>query len=361
MKRNIKMWYIALIVVLITGCEATRNDNKTNNNEPTINELCVVSYNLENLFDYTDDPENNGDDEYLPTDKKEWDAEKYQTKLNNLSEVIRAIDSVDLPEIIGVCEIENRKVLEDLIATDILKNAGYGISHEESPDPRGIDVALIYKKSHFKYLKHEPIKVISKDGKTYPTRYILYTQGTINNDTFHIFVNHWSSRRGGEEDSEHKRIAAAKTLRNYIDENILNSNPDANIIIMGDMNDEPQNESLSETLNAKNNNPPEEGELYNVMYELDLVDIGSYSYKNKWIMLDNIIISPNLLNSEKGFICKDAVGTVFYDERFLYYNSKADEYIPSKTYGGDKYYGGYSDHLPVYMFLINQTAKNNHE
>jgi len=343
MKKNINLF---LILILLLGCFAGKNDPNAK-----VKKLYVVSYNVENLFDYTDDPANTGDDDFLPTSEKKWDSEKYTKKLANLSSVICAIDSVNLPVFVGLYELENQKVIEDLIQTEKLKRGNYGIVHEESPDKRGIDVGFIYQKDVFQYISHKVVPLIIESDSNFESRDILYVEGLLGKDTLHVIVNHWPSRRGGQEESEPKRIAAAQILRSTVDL-ILTKNPNANIIIMGDMNDEPQNKSLSETLNAKNNNPPTSNtELFNLMYSYDLNNQGSYSYKGEWDMIDNIIISKNLITKKSGWKYQQSSAKIFDDKRFMFYNSKIDQYTPSKTYGGDTYFGGYSDHLPIYMIL----------
>lgn len=338
--------FTCLILILFSSCFINKKSTKCDKESFT-----VISYNVENLFDYEDDILNTGDDEFLPTASKQWTKERYEKKINDLAKVLYSIDSIDLPEIAAVFEVENRRVLEDLINTDYLKSGNYGIAHEDSPDGRGIDVALIYKKEKFNYILHKTLKIELENDTTFATRDILYVKGNNGNDTFHIFVNHWPSRRGGQAESEHKRVYAASVLRNFIDE-IFKNEPNANIIIMGDMNDEPQNKSLSETLNAKNNNPlTSSSELYNLMYDKDLNKEGTFSYNGEWNMLDNMIISKNLLTKEDGFKADYTSGTIFKADFLLYYNTKIDQKTPSKTFGGDNYFGGYSDHLPIYMTL----------
>jgi predicted extracellular nuclease len=339
-----KLLLISFVTLLLSGCFTNKKVTKNKDNFIT-----VVSYNVENLYDYDDDLRNSGDDDFLPTSAKQWTKERYEKKVADLAKVIYSIDSINLPALVGLSEVENKKVVIDLANNEKLKSGNYYIVHEESPDERGIDVAFMYKQDIFKYIKHQTIELNFKEDTTDKTRDILYIKGLIENDTFHVFVNHWSSRSGGQEESEFKRIAAASLLRNFID-SIFIIEPLANIIIMGDMNDEPQNTSLDITLNAKNNKLPKSNtELFNMMFDKDLINQGSYSYKGDWNMIDNLVVSKNLLEKKSGYKVDYTAGEVFNADFILYYNTKIDEKTPNKTYGGDNYYGGYSDHLPIYM------------
>ncbi|UCG28258.1 MAG: hypothetical protein JSV24_02540, partial [Bacteroidales bacterium] len=213
-------------------------------------EFLIVFYNVENLFDTENDPAIL-DDEFTPDSEKMWDAERYEKKLDDIAEVLGSIRKRDLPEIIGLCEVENRKVLEDLINAKKLRREEFGIVHQDSPDARGIDVALLYRKERFKILAQKVLPV-DFPFDTIRTRDILYVKGeTGDPETFHVFVNHWSSRTEGDKTTERRRIYAAVSLRKSVD-SILNFEPDAKIIIMGDFNDEPTNMSLHTVLNAGN-------------------------------------------------------------------------------------------------------------
>ena len=312
----------------------------------------VAFYNVENLFDTKDDPDTD-DDEFTPEGSKKWDSEKYLKKLKDLSTVFHSINSRELPEIIGLCEVENKKVLEDLVTTGKLNKGNYGIVHEDSKDKRGIDVALLYRKEEFQYLTHRSIPVHFKYDTTSRLRNILYVKGkTGNKETFHLLVNHWKSRSEGQQVTEPKRIYAAVALRKVVD-SIFNFEPEAKIIIMGDFNDEPTNMSLHSILQAnnkqKNANPRE---LYNLMYNNhNLNNIGSYSYKGNWNMLDQIIVSQKVINDKKNYHCDYLSGNIYQDEWMMYDNPKVGMLTPNKTYGGDMYFGGVSDHLPVFVVL----------
>jgi len=300
----------------------------------------IVSFNVENLFDTIDDPHKN-DNVFLPEGKKKWNTYKYQKKLNDLANSISSINTNELPEIVGLCEVENKKVVEDLIAQSSLKKGKYSVVHEESPDVRGIDNALIYRSSKFKYLLHKAIKINLPDKKD-KTRNILYVKGIADKtDTLHIFVNHWSSRIGGMEESEIKRVYAALTLRREVD-SIFRINHNAKIVILGDLNDEPTNKSIFTILQANNKRKNQEPlELYNLMYDIhNNGNVGSYNYRGTWNMLDNLIVSQDFFSVTSGFKLKYDSGKIF----------NTDSLKESKK----KDYSGLSDHFPVYMILTKQ-------
>ena len=320
---------------------------------PTDKMFTVVFYNVENLFDTENDPDTE-DDEFTPEGNKKWDSEKYLKKLKDLSTVFNSINSRELPEVIGLCEVENKKVLEEMITTGKLKKGNYEIVHEDSEDKRGIDVALLYRKDEFQYLSHRSIPVHFKFDTASQGRNILYVKGkTGKNEIFHFFVNHWKSRSEGQQVTEPKRIYSAVTLRKVVD-SIFNFEPEAKIIIMGDFNDEPTNMSLHSILQANNKQKnANTRELYNLMYNNhNLNNIGTYSYKGNWNMLDQIIVSQKVINDKKNYHCNFTSGTIYQDKWMMYDNPKVGKLTPNKTYGGDMYFGGVSDHLPVFVVLM---------
>jgi predicted extracellular nuclease len=315
------------------------------------NPFTIMSYNVENLFDTIDTP-GFDDIEFTPSSKKQWNSEKYNKKISDLSKVIAAIGNGKLPEVIGLVEVENQKVLEDLISTTALKPGGYGIVHEESPDARGIDVALLYRKDRFKYEGHVKIPVSFPFDSTETTRDILYVYGKAPDGMdIHFFVNHWSSRNGGEKETEPKRMYCAVALRRSVDL-LLSRDANARIVIMGDFNDEPTNRSIMSVLQASNKRKNiSVGEFYNLMYDKhNLTPEGTYFYRGNWNMLDQIMISPTLLNAGGGYKLKYDSGQIFREDWILF-KAKNGEISPNRTYGGDNYYGGISDHLPVFVVL----------
>ncbi len=311
----------------------------------------VAFYNVENLFDTINDPLKN-DDDFTPDGKLMWNSNRYLSKTINTSKVIMAIGNGEAPAIMGLCEVENRDVLEYMIRITPLSKMKYAVVHEESPDNRGIDVAMLYRKDLFKPIEHKAITVDLKPD-TFKTRDILYVKGILDEeDTLHVFVNHWPSRIGGEGQSEFKRINAAKTLRKEVD-NIMKNDSTAKIIIMGDFNDYPNNKSLEEVLLAKKDTSEiQSGELFNMLYLKHMKGEGTHYYDNHWGMLDQIIISKSLVKCEKKRVCTlPGRADVFNPDWILFFNKDGIK-IPNRTYIGNSYKGGYSDHLPVYMYLF---------
>ena len=313
----------------------------------------VMFYNVENLFDISDHPDKT-DEEFTPGSEKAWDEKKYGKKLEDIAAVIQAVDKKDLPEIIGLCEVENQKVLRDLVEINLLRRGEYDIVHYESADLRGIDCALLYRKEKFKVISSRPIPVTFPFDSTETTRDILYVEGrTSDREKLHLFVNHWSSRRDGERQTEPKRIFCAVTLRKEVDA-VLNREPGAKIIIMGDFNDEPTNRSVFEILLANNKRKNAgERELYNLMYDLhNTGNEGTYNYQGKWNMMDQIIISRSVLRDQQGWHTGYDEARILKEKFMLYHNEESQQYVPNKTYGGPTYYGGISDHFPVYVTLV---------
>lgn len=330
---------IPLLFMLLHSCsEEKRKERRT---------ITVVFYNVENLFDLVNEPVKK-DEEFTPEGEKKWNGQRYAKKLNDLARVIASVNEVELPEIVGLSEVENKKVLEDLVSAGKLKDGNYSIVHYESPDFRGIDCALIYRPAEFKVTKHFPVRVRFQDEPDYKTRDILYVKGhTKNRESLHLFVNHWPSRIGGTEKTEPDRVQVASVLKQKTD-SIFDTDKNAKIIIMGDMNDEPANKSLVETLGAKT---PENAEsrFTNLMFPAYTEGKGSYNYRGNWNMLDNLIVSESLLD-KKGFRVTSNRGFVFHEE-WMEYKNRNGEITPNKTYGGPNYYGGVSDHFPVWFTM----------
>ncbi len=315
-------------------------------------EVCIGFYNLENLFDTIDNPLTN-DDEFTPGSDKQYTPERYQAKLNNMATVIDSMgrnQGFSAPDILGVCEVENRQVVEDLINTPRLKPHHYQLIHHDSPDKRGIDVALIYKKGSFKILNEKTYTLKIEGKEDFYTRDQLLLSGKIKNEVTHIIINHWPSRYGGEESSRPLRVAAAGLTRHIID-SLQTLDANARIIIMGDLNDDPENESVKNTLKAVyascSIDPPM---LYNPLGTIHNPDsIGSLCYRGKWNMFDQIILSPPYLkDTPKSYKFKEAH---IYNPWFI--REKEGKYrgYPLRTYVGSRYFGGYSDHFPVFIIL----------
>jgi len=301
-------------------------------------------YNLENLFDTIDDP-NTLDDDFTPTGFKKWSMKRYKRKLYKLAKTISEIgdkSTKNPPVLLGIAEVENENVVKDLINAEPLRNIDYGYVHYDSPDERGIDTALIYRKSNFEVLYSEPITlmIFEKDGKRDTTRDILYVKGKLNEEEVHIFVNHWPSRRDGSEETSDKRVKAAETIKKYM-EKIDAQTDDPNYIVMGDFNDGPDSESIKSLMEC--------GHLYNPMEKLLSPERGSANYKKTWMLFDQIMVSHNLLNYEKG--THSFAHANIFDKGFLREFKGKFKGSPYRTYAGRKYIGGYSDHFPVYIQL----------
>ncbi len=320
--------------------------------------LLVMSYNVENLFDTIDNP-HKVDNEFLPNGKKQWNTVRYQEKLEHLAQVISSVDEKKLPEIVGLIEVESKMALEDLTKEKALKKAGYQIIHHESPDFRGIDVALLYNPKKIEVLSENFYKVLIEGDNRFKTREILYAKLIFKKtkDTLHVFVNHWPSRRGGQAKSEHKRFAAAQVLRNITD-SIFATDVHPRMIIMGDFNDEPLDKSLVDILEAKPVDLAQNGYLFNLSLIGQTQNIGTYYYwkTKQWNMLDQMIVSGEMIKATKGLkMLNNETGILRKD--FMLYTNNEGVKTPAKSYGGKKYYGGYSDHLPVYFYFYYKTKK----
>lgn len=312
--------------------------------------IFAASWNLENFFDTINDTLKN-DEEFLPGGIRQWNKERLEKKYYNLARVIRSMNDGRGPDILGVVETEHQTLL-DTMDNNFLKDMNYGSVYLESPDNRGIDNGLIYRKNLFSILSVTGDTVHLPDA--YPTRLILKVDLlTLSNDTLYVFVNHWPSRRGGERESEINRITAAGVLRKNVD-NVLSGNPGALVLIMGDFNDEPTNNSLLNTLKAHpiicdsiatDVTAENDDELYNLSYQAYEEGSGTYKYKDNWNMLDQIIVSKAILTGEGiHYICNSFE---IYAPHFMVTQSGKYAGTPFPTYGGIKYLGGYSDHFPV--------------
>lgn len=295
----------------------------------------IVNYNVENLFDTEPDPKIN-DQDFTPSGKLNWTKDRYNRKLEHLAAAI-SWSGPELPVLIGLEEVENRAVVQDLANTAPLK--GYTILHHDSQDERGIDVALLVRDAFAEVISEEALNIPLVDDRT---RDVLYAQLRIaDGEELHVFVDHWSSRHGGQEQSEPKRMIAARVVRTKVDA-ILAKDPEAKILVMGDFNDHPTDRSIQEGLKAACD-PKAKADLFDLMCIDTPSNHGSYNYEGEWGYLDQMIVSRGLLP-----IVKDA--KALWDERLLFKHPKYGK-SPDKTYSGGDYKGGYSDHLPVVLEL----------
>ncbi len=319
---------------------------------------CVAFYNLENLFDTIIDPDKNKvlQDDFTPNGAKQWNTEKYFKKLDNMARVISDIGTDMVPNgpaVIGVSEVENRLVLEDLIKRPALISRNYQIIHFESQDERGIDVAFLYQPNRFKVISsnHFPILLYNKKGESDRTRDLVLMTGLLDGEKVHFLVDHWPSRGGGKA-SIAKRDTVASHDRRIID-SIFRTEPNAKIIFMGDLNDDPIDPSVSTYLNTGGKiKKLTKGQLYNPMYAKYKQGIGSLAYNDTWNLFDQIIISQSFLENKKsGYKFHKAY---IYNKKYLIQETGKYKGYPYRTYGGSEYQGGYSDHFPVYIYIIKE-------
>ena len=312
----------------------------------------ILFYNVENLFDTRDDPETL-DNEYLPRSAKKWDKPRYHTKINHISKVIGTAGN-DLPVIIGLTEVENDDVLSDLCHTDQLRSGDYGFVHYDSMDERGIDVALLFRQEYFQPLSSQPIPLTFPFDQEDRTRDILYVKGQFRGeDTVHIFVNHWPSRREGVMESEPRRTHAARTVRHFMDD-ILHDDPMAKILLMGDFNDLPDSYSLKRVLGAGPKDGPGKGNLVNLAYPLFRKREGTINHRGRWQLFDQIIVSRSMISAAAGVSILPGSFRIVDASWLMFTHPGYHEKMPNKTYSGNEYHGGYSDHLPVYVTVNDQ-------
>jgi len=334
----------------------------------------VVFYNVENLFDTLDDP-NTTDEDFTPGSELQWTHARYQAKLDALAKVLLAAGEGQPPLIIGLVEVENAAVVEALgqrISAMAANNPDkrpvgkksptpvrYQVAHLESPDTRGIDCALLVRndKTGAAVEQLRGIRLHFDQDTSYKSRDILYAAVTLRGlrQPLHLFINHWPSRRGGEAESNPKRLVAAKALRLAVD-SLRNAEASPWILIMGDFNDEPANESLTEYLGARQAFPATDGslppgELYNLMGPADAQGEGSYNYQGNWNMLDQFIASWALMPQVPCKRCLAVSDAATFRQDWMMFVSDRYGPTPSRTYGGPNYYGGVSDHLPIRLTL----------
>lgn len=320
----------------------------------------IAFYNVENLFDFEDDPIT-FDDDRTPDGKDHWTEEIYNAKLKNMAKVISEI-GIDVtgtsPAIIGVCETENRKVLEDLVNQEPLLKKGYGIIQFDSPDRRGIDVALLYQKKLFTPTNSKAYELLIYDNndvtKRIYTRDQLLVSGILDGEKIHIIVNHWPSRRGGEARSRPKRIKAAKLNKRLIDL-LFSNDPYAKIITMGDFNDDPTNPSVKNILNTKTDREDlKMKELYNPMEAMHKKGLGTLAWRDSWNLFDQIIVSSELMKKDYSSYRFYRAG--IYNKTYLTNTKGQYKGYPYRSFGNGAFTGGYSDHFPVYIYLIKEIS-----
>jgi len=316
----------------------------------------VGFYNLENLFDLEDTPDVR-DTEFTPNGGKGYTKEVYDEKLEHLTRVISELGTELSPDgvaVLGVCEIENRSVLEDLVSHPRIADRRYQIVHHDSPDKRGIDVGLIYNPTYYTVTgsKNHPVYLYNSEGERKFTRDVLHVAGDFDGEPMHFLVNHWPSRSGGEKRSAPFRNEAAKVCKHIVD-SLTNINPNVKVFIMGDLNDDPFSPSVKKTLNAKRyqKDVAPKG-LYNPMYDMHKKGMGTLAWRDTWSLFDQIIMTSGALkgNSDNYFFHQANI----YNPKYMVQKSGQYKGYPFRTYAGDSYQGGYSDHFPVFIYLLKK-------
>ena len=319
-----------LLVFVLAGCAQQKSCK-------------IVFYNVENLFDTVDDPLTQ-DDEYTPGGARQWDAGRYAQKLANLERVLAEIAEIDhdYPAVIGLAEVENRGVVEELAAAPRLAPADYRIVHFDSPDERGIDVALLYRPDRFVLEGCRPVRAEVPQLPHLRTRDLLTVWGTLDREPFFLVVSHWPSRLGGQQASEFKRMAVGAQIRALTD-SVARCAPDTRIVIMGDFNDDPTDPSVAESLGAcMSLEELQEGDLFNPFAAIFRAGSGTLAYNGAWNLFDNIVVSANLATEKR---CS---ANIFRPD-YLLEAEGAYRGTPLRTFVGKRYMGGFSDHLPVYI------------
>ena len=340
-RMKIEQKILFFLCVISIGCTNAQQQGK--------DYLRMMFYNVENFFDTVDDPTTN-DNAFTPDGSMHWTQKRYNDKRNNIYRVIANVGEWDPPALVGLCEIENRGVLDDLVKNTPLSKYPYAIIHKESPDPRGIDVALLYRSDYLKCTGQQFIRVRFADNRK-RTRDILYaTLCASNGDTLHVFVNHWPSRVGGQRQSDPSRMLAASLVRHKTD-SIFNRNSMANIVITGDFNDGPTDKSLTSGLRTQNDTTlAKPSALFNLSAYKMKEPVGTIKYQGTWSVFDQIIVSGGIL---RGTLRTDvSLCQIFKADYLLEPDKRYQGVKPFRTYVGLQYNNGISDHLPVYVDII---------
>lgn len=316
-----------------------------NNNSNT---YLTLFYNVENLFDTIQNQANGKDEEFTVEGDKYWDEERLQTKLKNLAQAI-SLFREETPAFFGLAEVENHHVLEQLLNTFPLNKAPYKYVLFNSNDPRGIDCAFVYNPKRIELIDETKHILHLDSDPDFKTRDIIEVELKLRNESLFVFVNHWPSRKEGNTRTEERRIAAATLLRERIDE-LLSLNPLTNILIMGDFNDTPNDTSIYDVLHAKGQHELKSGDLINLLIEEENDDLGTHVHQGEWMVFDQMIVSQGLLQGRNGLTIEKNNAFIFKHPELLFTYPNGSK-KPSATYGGDTYFGGYSDHLPVYLTI----------
>ena len=327
------MRFFVILVILLAASVANAQSRSTEGS------IQVLFWNVENLFD-TEDDSLTRDDEYVPYSMRGWNRERYEQKLFNIYKTLVAAGGWQMPELVALAEVENRRVLEDLLDKTPLYRAGYQIIHQNSEDKRGIDLAILYLPERLQIEDTSFIPIRFPDAPDSRTRDILYVKAQMaEGQNFHLYVNHWPSRYGGGRSSESRRIHVAGVVRKHLDA-LYQKEPSAYCIVLGDFNDSPEDASLLK-MSAS-------------LVDLKLVSAesfeGTHKHQGVWSHFDQVWTSKALLQS-KQFQTAGAKATIFRSDWLLESDKTYGGVKPNRTYVGYRYHGGYSDHLPVYLEL----------
>ena len=325
--------------------------------------VVIAFYNVENLFNPSDDSLKN-DDAFTPRGLNHWTYKKFTKKKNNIAKVILAMNDWSPPDIVGLEEIEDEYVLKKLCYDSPLKKYHYHYVHYDSPDARGVDVALIYRADRIKIVESRPVPIIFPFDSSCKNRDLLYVVAKLpTQDSVHVIVNHWTSRYGGYAPTIIKRNYYASVVRAMAD-SILSRNPFANIVIGGDLNDYPEDESVTKVLRAKdcelvsNLEENDDAQLYDLMFHFSkLQNVGSHKHEDFWGCLDHIIVSQALLNKSSPISIENRQANIFKAPFMIEPDEKYDGYRVFRTYSGPRYIGGYADHLPVFIRLVGEKSE----
>ena len=344
--------HIAFIFILLAFCVGM---DRASAQEKQAYKIGLVGfYNLENLFDTIDDPLKD-DAEFLPDGANQWNTEKYLSKLHNMAYAISTIGTDYTPDgvaVLGLSEIENRHVIEDLVIQPEIKDRNYQIVHYDSPDRRGVDVALIYNPKYLKVTGTKSYRTIVPGEPDHVTRDQLLVSGLFDGEPMHFIVMHWPSRYGGEKRSMPGRAAAA-TLCRHIADSLIAENPNAKVVMMGDYNDYPTNKTVTKYLRATGDMKRlKEGEFFNPMYELHKNGIGTNYYNDVPGVLDQTVITPGLLPTD--YSTYQYKNAKVHNKEFLKQHGGRYNGFPFRTFGSGVWMNGYSDHFPVYIILLKK-------
>ncbi|SFR37855.1 Endonuclease/Exonuclease/phosphatase family protein [Robiginitalea myxolifaciens] len=340
----------ALLSIVLLSCDPPPSQQESG---PKYQVRTLAFYNVENLFDTRNDSLTD-DDERTPESPLQWTRDRYEKKLQHIARVLAEIgrdEARRLPDLIGLCEVENRQVLEDLIRQAPLRDGGYGIVHEDSPDHRGIDVALLYRRSQFIVLEQQfrELKLRTRENRHRKTRDQLIVSGLLNGEPLYLAVNHWPSRSGGQGSTELYRMQAAALQRAILD-SLLKFDPKARFISMGDYNDNPDDPSLRYGLGTREFRDSLPAWLtYNPMGAFYKKGAGTLAYRDQWSLFDQVLFNGCWFEGDGGYKFWKAG---IYNPDYLKTPEGPFKGYPYRTYAGGNYLGGFSDHFPVYALLI---------